>query len=65
MSGAALSEEEIARGMLGRYRTAAIATEMATWHAMDYPAESENRARWLRIRATIERLNKETKETRP
>lgn len=65
MSDTALSEEEIARGMLGRYRTVAIATEMATWHAMDYPVGSENRARWLRIRATIERLNNETKETRP
>jgi len=54
-------EETVARGMLGRYRTAAIAMEMAHWHAMDHAAETEGRARWLRVRALIERLSKEVR----
>ncbi len=57
---ATLGEEEtVARGMLSRYRTVAIALEMAHWHAMDHAAKTEGRARWLRVRSLIERLSKE------
>lgn len=62
--GDEFSEEDVARNMLRRYRTVAIAMEMAHWHAMDHAEGSEGRARWLRIRTTIEHLNK-TKEARP
>lgn len=54
-------EETVARGMLRRYRSTAIAMEMAHWHAMDHAEGSAERSRWLRVRATIERLSKETK----
>ena len=56
-------EETVARGMLGRYRTATIAMEMAHWHAMDHAEGSEGRARWLRIRTMIERLHKKQGDT--
>ncbi len=54
-------EETVARGMLKRYRTSAIAMEMAHWHAMDHAADTEGRARWLRVRSLIERLSKESR----
>jgi hypothetical protein len=50
--------EEIARGMLGRYSSARVAMEMAHWHAMDHAEGSPSRARWLRVRETIDRLSR-------
>jgi hypothetical protein len=51
-------EETVARRMLGRYRTAAIAMEMAHWHAMDHGAKTAGRERWLRVRLLIARLSR-------
>ena len=50
--------EEIARGMLSRYSSARVAMEMAHWHAMDHAEGSPSRARWLRVRETIDRLSR-------
>ena len=52
-------EATVARGMLSRYRSAAIAMEMAHWHAMDHAEGSAHRARWQRVHETIGRLSKE------
>lgn len=49
---------ETARCMLGQYSTAAIASEMAHWHAMDYGRETEGRAYWKLVGRIIRQLSK-------
>lgn len=53
------AEDRIARGMLRRYRTARLATQLAHWHAMDHAEGNTERDRWLRVHAAIERMSKE------
>lgn len=50
--------EEIATGMIGRYSDHAIASEMAGFHAMDYPDGSKYRLHWQAVKREIEAQTK-------
>lgn len=56
-----LSIEEIARGMLQRYRTPQIALEMAMEHRHDYKVGTAQYQHWGAVAAAIERLSSSPK----
>lgn len=49
----------IAEGMLKRYSTFKVASDMAHYHAMDYPRHSEERTFWKEVGREISRLSRQ------
>lgn len=56
--------DEIARGMLARYRTPEVAAEMAWHHAMDYWTPRKDDARFLHWQAVSQRIKELSRQRR-
>lgn len=49
--------QDVARGMIARYRSARVAADMAGFHACDYPEASEPHAYWCEVSQWIAKLS--------
>jgi hypothetical protein len=58
------SPEEAARGMLRRYLSAKVASEMAHFHACDYRVGDERRTYWEAVKTEMNKILKHDSESK-